>query len=104
ADVFILSSTNEGMPNVVLEAMAAGLPCITTAVSGCGDLVIDGSNGYLFPPNDSQGLRSALQKLFSVDVISHGRASRTLVENQFSMNALARRYSELYQQLKSASN
>jgi glycosyltransferase involved in cell wall biosynthesis len=103
ADVFILSSTNEGMPNVVLEAMAAGLPCIATAVSGCGDLVKNGSNGFLFPPNDSAGLQSALQQLFAGDVVSFGAASRDLVETQFSMNALARRYSELYEKLRTSS-
>lgn len=101
ADVFILSSTNEGMPNVVLEAMAAGLPCVATAVSGCGDLVRNGVNGYLFPPNDSAGLRVALEKLFSGDLDSCGRASRNQVENHFSMNALALRYSELYEKLDS---
>ncbi len=103
ADVFILSSTNEGMPNVVLEAMAAGLPCIATAVSGCGDLVESGVNGYLFPPNDTDGLRDALQQLFSGDSDNkarYGAASRNLIESQFSMNALARRYSELYDHLR----
>lgn len=99
ADVFILPSTNEGMPNVVLEAMAAGLPCIATAVSGSGELVKDGLNGFLFPPNDSDGLRIALQQLFSGGVDSYGAASRDLVEYHFSMNALARRYSELYEKL-----
>lgn len=100
ADVFILSSTNEGMPNVVLEAMAAGLPCIATAVSGCGDLVEEGLNGFLFPPNNSDGLQIALQKLFSGDIEGYGAASRQLVENRFSMNALARRYAELYDNLR----
>lgn len=100
ADVFILSSTNEGMPNVVLEAMAAGLPCVATAVSGCGDLVTEGVNGFLFPPNDSDGLRQALQRLFSGDVVKYGAASRGLVEQQFSMHALAHRYSALYQELR----
>lgn len=101
ADVFILSSTNEGMPNVVLEAMAAGLPCIATAVSGCDDLVRQGANGYLFPPNDSDGLKMALQQLFSGDIESYGTASRHLVENNFSINALARRYSGLYESMLS---
>lgn len=99
ADVFILPSTNEGMPNVVLEAMSTGLPCIATAVSGCGDLILDRINGFLFPPNDSEGLKSTLHQLFSGDVEAYGRASRILVEDRFSMNALAQRYSELYKEL-----
>lgn len=99
ADVFILPSTNEGMPNVILEAMSTGLPCIATAVSGCGDLIQDGLNGFLFPPNDSKGLHTALQNLFFASIDNFGMASRTLVESHFSIHALARRYSELYKNL-----
>lgn len=47
ADVFLLSSDFEGMPNVVLEAMAAGVPCVCTHVNGVSDLVEDGVNGFI---------------------------------------------------------
>ncbi len=52
ADVFVLTSDYEGMPNVVLEAMAAGLPVLATASSGTTDLIRDGINGFLVPADD----------------------------------------------------
>jgi len=47
ADVFVLSSDYEGMPNVVLEAMAVGVPCVCTRVNGVGDLIEQGVNGFI---------------------------------------------------------
>lgn len=47
AKAFVLSSKYEGMPNALIEAMAIGLPCISTKVSGAVDLIVDGVNGYL---------------------------------------------------------
>ena len=99
ADFFILPSVNEGMPNVLLEAMAVGLPCIATAVSGCGDLVRDSVNGFLVCPNDTCELREAVRKLFAGDVEALGKASRDLVERHYSMNSLGQRYSLLYEKL-----
>src|SRR3989338_4526181 len=57
ADFFILPSHSEGMPNVVLEAMASGIPCIATKVSGIQELIQDGKNGYTFSPGDSKTLK-----------------------------------------------
>jgi glycosyltransferase involved in cell wall biosynthesis len=47
ADVFVLSSDYEGMPNVVLEAMAAGVPCVCTQVNGVSGLIEPGRNGFI---------------------------------------------------------
>lgn len=96
ADFFILSSKNEGMPNVVLEAMASGLPCITTDVSGCSDLIIEGKNGFIFPPNDSNGLRLALKQLFSCNRDESERSAREQVKQKFSLTSLSERYESLY--------
>ncbi len=102
ADFYILPSTNEGMPNVVLEALSTGLPCVTTTVSGCSDLVRDGENGFLFPPNDSEGLKIALQKLLSSDLAELGLNSRGYAERIYSLEALAKRYESLYSDLCSS--
>jgi glycosyltransferase involved in cell wall biosynthesis len=63
ADVFVLASDYEGMPNVVLEAMAAGLPVIATASSGTTDLIRDGINGFLVPADDPQAFCDRLHLL-----------------------------------------
>ena len=51
ADIFLLTSDHEGMPNVVLEAMAAGIPCVSTDVYGVSDLIDHGVNGYVVGKN-----------------------------------------------------
>lgn len=65
ADVFVFPSTSEGMPNVVLEAMACGLPVITSRIPGCEELVEDGVNGFLIEPLNKDQLKAALIKLIS---------------------------------------
>ena len=60
ASVLVHASLWEGMPNAVLEAMAARLPVIGTAIEGTEDLVIPGQTGWLVPPGDSEALSGAL--------------------------------------------
>lgn len=95
-DFFVLPSTNEGMPNVVLEAMACGLPCIATAVSGCTDLIREGKNGYTFTPLDSNGLKYALNSLSNSDKKKLGKYAREQVIQKFSLTALSEKYDTLY--------
>ena len=63
ASVFVLPSYREGTPRSVLEAMAMGRPIITTDVPGCRETVVDGSNGLLVPPRDSEALAAAMESL-----------------------------------------
>ena len=62
-DVFVLPSLWEGLPNVVLEAMASRLPVVATGVDGTRDLVADGANGLLVPPEDAQSLANAIARV-----------------------------------------
>ena len=64
-DVFVLNSTYEGLPHVLLEAMAAGLPVIATAVGGSREIIEDGTNGLLIPPHDPLALKQALLRMLS---------------------------------------
>lgn len=68
ADIFVLPSIDEGMPNVLLEAMAMGLPLVATQISGSEELVEEGKNGFLVPPQDPEKLAEALGALIENDL------------------------------------
>jgi glycosyltransferase involved in cell wall biosynthesis len=104
ADVFALAcrvdgdGDRDGIPNVMVEAMAAGLPVVSTAVSGIPELVRDGENGLLVPPEDPAALASALLTL-AVDVPLRQRlavAGRSTVAERFDGDVLARRMAGLF--------
>lgn len=99
ADLFVLPSSSEGMPNVVLEAMASGLPCVATDVSGSRELIQDGATGFLFEPGDAASLRRCLLRVLDGAAERMGQAGRSLVENNYSITALAEKYERLYEQL-----
>jgi glycosyltransferase involved in cell wall biosynthesis len=65
ADLFVLNSTYEGLPHVVLEAFAAGVPVVATAVGGVPEVVQHGQNGWLVTPGQDTALREAVQRLIS---------------------------------------
>jgi PST family polysaccharide transporter len=65
ADIFVLPSYNEGLPMAVLEAMAWGLPIISTPVGGIPEVVSSGRNGFLVQPGDIRGLTDAMQQLIA---------------------------------------
>ena len=90
-DVFVLPSRDEGFANVLLEAMAAGLPIMGTYVSGTDDAVIDGETGYIVQPGDIPALTNRLTKLFSDANLRErmGRAARARAEAQFDWHKLA---------------
>jgi glycosyltransferase involved in cell wall biosynthesis len=64
-DIFVLNSTHEGFPHVLLEAMSVGLPVVATAVGGIPEIVKDGHNGCLIPVSSGKALEEALLKLLS---------------------------------------
>ena len=65
ADLFVFPSRTEGLPNAVLEAMAAGLPVVATDAPGCRDLIDDGRTGLLVPVDDPVALSAAIQRLLA---------------------------------------
>jgi len=65
ADAFVLNSTYEGLPHVVLEAMSACIPVIATAVGGTGEVVVHDQTGLLIPAGDPAALRAAVERLWA---------------------------------------
>ncbi|WP_406276468.1 glycosyltransferase [Streptomyces sp. NBC_00191] len=70
ADALVLSSTHEGLPVVVMEAIAAGVPVVSTAVGGVPDLVRDGDNGILVPPGSPRQLAEGMLRVMRPEVHS----------------------------------
>lgn len=98
---FILSSRWEGMPNVILEAMAAGLPIITTNVEGTDELVQDGVNGIVVAPAQPAALRSAIESLLARPdfVPAAGNASQAIAAKDFTPLSVASLYAATYRKL-----
>ena len=97
ADIFVLASRNEGMSNAVLEAMASGLPIITTATGGIKELIRD--NGMVVPQEDVGALVGAMDELARDEEkrISLGQRSRELAQ-KFSWSRVARAYVKIYRE------
>ncbi len=91
----------EGIPNVLKEAMATGLPVISTRHSGIPELIEDGKSGFLVPERDIKGLVSKCEYLISHPqrCAEMGRAGRRFVEENFDILKLNQRLVELYQSL-----
>ena len=101
ASLLALSSVAEALPNVVLEAMAAGLPVVATRVGGVPEMVTLGRTGWLAPPGDAPALAAAISQLLgSVETRrAFGQAGRRRVQQDFSLTAMARRHQEVLQGL-----
>jgi glycosyltransferase involved in cell wall biosynthesis len=95
----VLPSRWEGMPNALLEAMACGLACVATRVSGSEDIIQHGVNGLLVEPEDYQGMAQAILTLLRNPALiqEYGRAARQTIEQHYSFEQVIDRYIELYQ-------
>lgn len=103
-DVFVLPSWTEGLPLVVLEAMAAGVPVVATSVGGTPELVVDGETGALVEPRDVDGLAAALRELLARPDRGKelGRAGLARVRASFSEAAMTGRVLEVYDEVAAA--
>ncbi len=101
SDVFALSSDWEGTPLCVMEAMAAGLPVVATAVGGVPELVEDGAQGILVPRGDSQALSDAIARLLNSGSLraSMGNAARKRANAEFNQARMVEDYAGLYARL-----
>jgi glycosyltransferase involved in cell wall biosynthesis len=101
SDIFVLSSRWEGNPLSVMEAMAAGLPIVSTAVGGVPELVRDGETGLLVPSEDAGALGRALQALVNDATRRQamGAAARQRAVAHFDIRHTVRQYESLYERL-----
>ncbi len=100
-DLLVLPSFTEGLPNVVLEAFAAGIPVVATAVGGTPEIVEDGVNGYLVPPGDAKSLASRITDIlsFPANQRAMGQEGREKVTRQFTFEIQALHYRRLIEEL-----
>ena len=102
ADLLVLPSLKEGLPNVVLEAMACSLPCVVARASGSRELIVEGENGFTYVPDDSASLAAAVRRCLSPEGAGMGEKGRCMAEARYSIRAVADQYEALYAQLLSS--
>ncbi|WP_308530566.1 glycosyltransferase [uncultured Paenibacillus sp.] len=101
ADGFLLSSKWEGLPIVLLEACAGRLPIVATAVGGNAEVVLDGVNGYLVPPEEPAALARAMERVMAMppeDRRAMGQRGREHAAANYAMSRVAGKWIELYEQ------
>ncbi|MCT8330106.1 glycosyltransferase family 4 protein [Albidovulum sediminis] len=98
ADVLVLPSFAEGVPVVLMEAMASRIPVIASRVAGVAELVEDGVSGFVLPPGDDEALAAALRTLFDLPERGRemGRAGRRKVEADFDIRTEAAGLARLF--------
>jgi glycosyltransferase involved in cell wall biosynthesis len=103
ADVLLLASDREGTPNVVMEAMACGLPVVTTNVGGVSDLVRNAETGFLFEPGDTAGASVPLEWLACEPALAAkiGQRARAFIERHHSVRLLPEILAGLYEKVLS---
>jgi glycosyltransferase involved in cell wall biosynthesis len=96
-DMLILPSLyKEGLPNVLLEAMAMGVPCIASKIAGTAEIVLDDKTGYLVEPGNDEELASRILELWSdkVRLKDFGEASKKMIVTRFNRKFQAVKYSQ----------
>lgn len=97
ADIFVLPSRIEGMPLVLMEAMAAGLPVVTTTGAGCGEFIEEGVTGFAVPVDDAEAIAERIARLIENDGnrANLGQRARLMAE-KWDWQQVAQRYIEEY--------
>ncbi len=101
ADIFILPSLQEGMPNSLLEAMACGIASVGTRIGGVVDIINEGENGILVEPADVQDLAEGMLKLLRDKHLADAIARRACetIRDHYHLDSIVLKYRDLYQKL-----
>jgi glycosyltransferase involved in cell wall biosynthesis len=98
-DVFVLPSLHEGIPMVLLEALALQRPVVASRVGGIPEVVVHGRTGLLAEPSDASSLAKLIRRMIDDQpmAVGLGRAGRTRVEEAFTARTMAEKTAELYE-------
>lgn len=101
ADLFILPSLSEGLPTVLLECGATGLPAISTTIAGIPDIIVHGKTGFIVEVFDTDSIIKYSKALFDDENLAKriGESAKKHVTTNFSWTTMADRYQELYRKL-----
>lgn len=101
ADCFVLPSYREGFPNTVLEAGAMGLPCIVTDINGSREIIMNGENGMIVPPQDTNALQAAMKR--AVEDKEHlanmASCARKMIGNRFEQSFVRKCLFDFYESI-----
>lgn len=102
SDVFVFPSRTEGLPNALLEAMAASCPIVTTDVPGCRDLIVHERTGLILPYGDTPALAQAILRLFDDAELARrlGFEAHAVVTQSWHQNAMWDAYATLYEEIR----
>lgn len=100
-DLFLLTSFSEGTAMTLLEAMAAGLPCIVTNVGGNPEIVKEGETGFIVPSDDEKALSDKICSLLGDGALRKkmGQAARKRFEERFTVEKMVREYEKIYDEI-----
>ena len=102
ADSFLMSSRLEGLPMVLLEASATGLPIVATDVGGNSEIVVDGKTGFIVPPNQVETLTAAMSRMMNLSTAERSimaAAGRQFVQDRFDLENVLGLWEQLYSEL-----
>lgn len=100
-DIFVLTSLREGLPRVLVQAAAVGMPSIAFNVDGVPEIIKDNFNGFLAEVKDLEQLENRIIKYMNNKelILLHGRNGREFIENKWSKKGMVERIDEIYQNL-----
>jgi glycosyltransferase involved in cell wall biosynthesis len=106
SDLFVFPSVNEGLAQVLLEAMASGLPVVASDLSGAADCVTEGMEGFITPARDVERIAEAILWCYQhrEEARAMGQAARTRIESQFTLSHYNQRMITLYRSVVGASS
>ena len=101
SDALVFPSYREGFPNVVIEAGAMGLPSIVTDINGSREIIIEGRNGVIIPPRDTESLYNAMKRMAGTptEATAMGAAARPLIASRYEQTYVRRCLKEFYNEI-----